>query len=168
MIGWLPRTQLATCFHSKAAFTTQNNALILIVEVVVVVVVVVVVISNSGCHLYLYSGCARLNHEPTKTELTWNQKLHNCFIQKVSIFKCKESFQRRVPFRADHTPRKGKGKTTPIKNRPHSIHLQKQNSVATCTYTLDAPDSPMDQPKQNCLGIKSFTVASSKKYRFEL
>ena len=30
------------------------------------------------------------------------------------------------------------------------IHLQKkQTDVATCTYTIDVPDSTIEQPKQN-------------------
>ena len=49
--------------------------------------------------------------------------------------------------------KKHREKTIPIKNRPHSCVVdpfaKKETDVATCTYTIDVPDSTMDQPKQN-------------------
>ena len=122
------------------------------------------------CHLYLYYWCARLHHGPTKTELTWNQKLHSCFIKKASISIAKMVFKGGCPSEL-FTPQEAvRNKNTPIKNWHHScgrlIHLPKK--IATCTYTIDVPDSTMDQPKQNWLGIKSFTSASSKEHRLQL
>ena len=78
-----------------------------------------------------------------------------------------------MPFRAVHPPRNSKEKNKPNKNRTHScirlIQLQKkQTAVATCTYTIDVPDSTTDQPKKKCLGIRSITVGSSKEHRFQL
>ena len=97
-----------------------------------------------------------------------SQLLHQ---QKID-FNCKNGFQRGMPFRAVHPPRSSNEKK-PNKNRLHScgrlIHLQKKKTaVAICNYTIDVPDSTMDQPKQNWLGIKSFTSASSKEHRFQL
>ena len=52
---------------------------------------------NWCCHLYLYYWCARLHHGPTKTELTWNQKHHSCFINIASISIAKMVFKGGCP-----------------------------------------------------------------------
>ena len=110
----------------------------------------------------------RTNQNVIDFESQASQLLH----QKSIDFKCKNGFQRGMPFRAVHPPRTSKGKTTPIKNRPHSCEVdpfaKKQTDVATCTYTIDVPDFTMNQPKQKWLGIRSITIASSKKHRFQL
>ena len=60
----------------------------------------------------------RLHHGPTKTELTWSQKHHSCFIKRASISIAKIVFKGGGPVRAVNPPRSSKKKTIPIKNRP--------------------------------------------------
>ena len=53
---------------------------------------------NWCCHLYFYNWCARLHHVPIKTEMTWNQKHHNCFIKRTSISIATMVFKRGCPW----------------------------------------------------------------------
>ena len=108
------------------------------------------------------------NQNRNDLESKASQLLHHRSID----FNCKNGFQRGMPFRAVHPPRNSKGKTTTIKNRPHRCEVdpfaKQKTDVATCTYTVDVPDFTMNQPKPNWLGIRSFTVASSKEHLFQL
>ena len=54
-------------------------------------------LKKKGCHLYVYYWCARLHHGPTKTELTWNHKLHSCFIKRASSSIAKMVFKGGCP-----------------------------------------------------------------------
>ena len=76
------------------------------------------------CQTSPWSNQNRLDLESEASQL-----LHH----KSIDFKCKNDFQRVMPFRAVHLPRNSKRKTTPIKNRLHScgklIHLQKRRKL---------------------------------------
>ena len=76
------------------------------------------------------------NQNRNDLESEASQLLH----QKSIDFNCKNCFQRGMPFRAVHPPRNSKGKTTPIKNRPHNCEVdpfaRKETDAATCTYTI--------------------------------
>ena len=77
-------------------------------------------------------------------------------IRSITVASSKHGFQRGVPFRAVHTPRNSKGKTTPIKNRPHScgrlIHLQKRKMLLPLVLILlMRQDSTLDQPEASQL-----------------
>ena len=76
------------------------------------------------------------NQNRNDLESEASQLLH----QKSIDFNCKNGFQRGMPFRAVHPPRNSKGKTTPIKNRPHScvrlIHLQKKELLVPLVLIL--------------------------------
>ena len=83
------------------------------------------------------------NQKRIDLESQASQLLH----QRSIDFNCKNGFHRVVHYRAVHPPRNSKEKHTPI---VLLIHLQKKKTgVATCTYTIDMPDSTMYQPKQN-------------------
>ena len=102
-------------------------------------------------------------------ESTASQLLH----QKSIDFNCKNGFQRGMDaLQTCSPPQETVREKPPQKNRPHSCVVdpcaKKQTEVATCTYTIDVPDSTMDQSKQNWLGIRSITIASSKEHRFQL
>ena len=71
-----------------------------------------------------------------------SQLLH----QKNIDFNCNNGFQKGVPLRAVHPPRTSKGKTTPIKNRPHScvrlIHFQKRKLMLPLVRILMMCQTP--------------------------
>ena len=68
------------------------------------------------CYLYLYYTYIHTITYVLTTTYYESQLLH----QKSIDFNCQNGFQRGMPFRAVHPPRNSKGKTTPIKHRPHS------------------------------------------------
>ena len=86
-----------------------------------------------------------------------SQVLH----QKRIDFSCKNSFQRVVPFRAVHPPRKSKQKTTPIKNRPQSCGrltlLQKQS----CHHGPTKTELAWNQKLHKCF-IKKASISIIK------